>query len=156
MKCASALPKGKITRQKGKITKQLEPAKTPELEYMRQLMLALGTHHDVRIWRQNCGQIPVRDHTGKVLRVFDAGPPNGAADISGFVRPEGWRLEIETKAAKGKPSKAQQIFARNVAAGGCVYVLVGYEADRTVEENVHCAVDQVERAIACKRREEET
>lgn len=124
---------------------------TLELEFQRQIMLALGRHRSITVWRQNCGQIPIRDRTGKVIRMFDAGPPNGAADLSGFVKPEGWRLEIEVKAAKGKRSKAQEIFARNVESGGCVYVLASYDEKLEMNENVERAVGGLERALLARR-----
>jgi hypothetical protein len=122
-----------------------------ELEFMRRLMLALGQHRDVCIWRQNVGKVPVRDHSGKTVRVFDAGPPKGAADLSGFVRPEGWRLEIEVKGARGKRSPAQETFARVIETGGGVYVLADYARDLTLEENVSASVAMLERAIAARR-----
>lgn len=121
--------------------------RTPELEFMSELMIALGQHPSLTIWRQNCGKIPIRDRAGKVVRKFDAGPPNGAADISGYVKPEGWRVEIEVKAADGKQSKAQQIFERNVTDGGCIYVLVAFDEALGMRLNLKLAVEAVEKAI---------
>ena len=126
-------------------------ARVDELEFMRHVMLAVGSGHDLRLWRQNCGKIPVRDRAGKVLRVFDAGPPAGAADLSGFVIPEGWRLEVECKGSRGKRTKEQERWARNVAAAGCVYVLVEYDAGEALARNVRRAVDVIIAAIAARR-----
>ncbi|MGH7294511.1 MAG: hypothetical protein ACRELB_06255, partial [Polyangiaceae bacterium] len=106
-----------------------------ESEFMKRLMLVLGRRPDMRIWRQNVGSIPVRDDHGRVVRVFHTGVPNGAADISGYVRPEGWRLEVEVKGAGGTPSHEQEVFGRLVAQGGCVYALVTYDAARSLPEN---------------------
>lgn len=122
-----------------------------ELDFMSELMLALGRHPDVTLWRQNVGKVVVRNRAGKALRTFNAGPPKGAADISGFVKPEGWRLEIETKGARGKRSEDQERFANNVTRGGCIYVLADYQRDLDLETNVKRAVALVEAAIAERR-----
>jgi len=119
---------------------------------MRRLMLALGRRRDMRIWRQNVGSIPVRDEHGRVVRVFHTGVPKGAADISGYVRPEGWRLEIETKGPDGERSPEQERFAHLVTQGGCVYALVGCDAARSMAENVATGVRLVEAALAERRR----
>ncbi len=123
-----------------------------ELAFMRRLMLALGRRPDMRIWRQNVGSIPIRDEHGRVLRVFHTGVPKGAADISGYVRPEGWRLEIEVKDARGVRTPQQETFARLVTQGGCVYALVVYDAGRSMSENVAAGARLVEAAIAERRR----
>jgi hypothetical protein len=122
-----------------------------ESEFMKRLMLALGRRPDMRIWRQNVGSIPVRDEQGRVVRVFHTGVPVGAADISGYVRPEGWRLEIEVKGPGGMPSREQEAFGRLVAQGGCVYALVAYDAARSLAHNLAAAVRTVERAVAARR-----
>ena len=108
-----------------------------ETEFLRRLMLALGRRPDLRIWRQNVGSVPVRDADGRIERVFHSGVPKGAADISGYVRPEGWRLEIEVKGPGGVISPEQVTFARLVSAGGCVYALARYDARRSLAENIN-------------------
>ena len=123
-----------------------------ESEFMRRLMLALGRRPDVRIWRQNVGSVPVRDADGSIQRVFHAGAPKGAADITGYVRPEGWRLEIEVKGPGGALRPEQETFARLVTQGGCVYALAKYDHRRSLAENLALGVRAVEEAIA-KRRE---
>jgi hypothetical protein len=84
--------------------------------------------------------------------VFHAGAPNGAADISGYVRPEGWRLEIEVKGPGGVRTPEQERFARLVTQGGCVYAFVAYDAERSMSENVAAGVRLVEATIAERRR----
>jgi hypothetical protein len=122
-----------------------------ESEFMRRLMLALGRRPYMRIWRQNVGSVPVRGEGGAVLRVFHAGAPKGAADITGYVRPEGWRLEIEVKGPGGALRPEQETFARIVTAGGCVYALARYDAERSLAENIAAGVCAVEHAIAKRR-----
>lgn len=134
------------------MTKSLASVGAPvELDFMRALMLEIGASPGLRIWRQNCGEIPVRDRAGKVLRVFHPGPPVGASDISGIVQPEGWRLEIEVKSAVGKRSKAQIHWARFVVDSGGVYALVEYDADETLESNLAAACGQIQGAISERR-----
>ena len=55
----------------------------------------------LRLWRQPSGRVPAL--RGGVVE----GAPNGAADLSGIVRPEGWRVEVEVKGAK-TPEQANQ------------------------------------------------
>lgn len=126
--------------------------RTPdELEFQGELMLALGARPDMRVWRQNVGSVPVRNEHGRILRVFHAGPPTGASDISGIVRPEGWRLELEMKSATGERSPAQERWADMIIRGGGVYALLAYDADLSLAENVAAAVVAVEAAIARRR-----
>ena len=114
-------------------------------------MLAIGSLPWCRIWRQNCGEIPVRDRSGKVIRVFHPGPPTGAADITGVVSPEGWRIEIEVKSATGKCSKEQENWRVNMAQLGAIYVLVQYDETRSQEDNVMSALAAIERTVETKR-----
>ena len=127
-----------------------------ELSFMKSFMLAIGTHPQVRIWRQNVGQIAIRDRTGKIVRMFDPGPPVGAADLSGIVvgppSVAGLRLEIELKSATGDRSDAQIRWAEHIIAFGGVYVLLTYDASRSMAENVAAAVAAIEAAIERRRR----
>ena len=124
---------------------------TLELPYMKRLLLALGRHRACRVFRQNVGKVLVRGEDGRVRRAFSAGPPKGAADLSGLVMPDGWRLEVETKAARGKQSKAQASWQRFIEASGGVYVLCAYDEALDMRANVAHAVAAVERAIAERR-----
>jgi hypothetical protein len=87
-----------------------------EKAFQSQLMLALSQLPRVRVWRQNVGIVETADR-----RFFHAGPPKGAADISGIVAPEGWRLEVECKAGKGKRSPEQIAWAAFIQLSGGVY-----------------------------------
>ena len=122
-----------------------------ELEFMRRLMLALGRRRDLRIWRQNVGRIQIRDDKGRLQRVFMAGPPPGAADLSGIAIPDGWRLEIEVKSARGRQSPAQKRWAEFIEQSGGVYVLVQLDPRLAMQDNVHQAVDAVDAALLARR-----
>jgi hypothetical protein len=125
------------------MTRRSPVSDTAELPFMRHVLLALGARPELRVWRQNCGQIPVRDRTGKVVRVFYPGPPNGAADLSGIVFDSGKRLEIELKAADGKRSPEQVRWAEFIQRAGGVYVLLTYDTSLDLDANVAAAVDAV-------------
>ena len=106
-----------------------------EIDFTHLALAQLGTDTRWRVWRQNCGEIPVRDRSGKVVRVFHPGPPHGAADISGIVRDGGWRLEVELKMPRGKRSKAQIAWAKMIEGAGGVYVLYTYDDDVDLAQN---------------------
>lgn len=125
--------------------------RTDEMEYMQQLRLALGRNPHLVLFRQNAGEVPVRDRTGKTLRIF-YGAPNGAGDLSGWTRPDGIHIEIELKSAKGRQRKEQVIREHNLAAGGAIYVLCQYDASLSMAANVQGAVRKVEGAIRERRR----
>lgn len=124
---------------------------TAEKTFQAELMLRVGSRPYARLWRQNCGKIPVRDRTGKTARVFNAGPPKGAADISGIILPEGWRLEIEVKAGKGKRSPAQESWAAFIERSGGVYVLLAYDEARSLTSNLELAEQSILRAVDARR-----
>jgi hypothetical protein len=111
---------------------------TPESVIQSAILLALGSRPDVRLWRANV-------MTGRSLatgRVYTAGIA-GQADLTGFIRPEGWRLEVEVKSAAGRQRPDQITYQRVIDDGGGCYVLA-----RSVDE----AIDQVDAFIARKRR----
>ncbi|WP_394825049.1 hypothetical protein [Pendulispora albinea] len=122
-----------------------------EHPFMKALLLALGSQPWCRVWRQNCGGVLVRDARGRVQRRFDAGPPAGVADISGFTRPDGWRLEIEVKAAGGRRAPNQIRFAELARANGVVHVFVEYDEELSLAQNVERAVELVQQAITERR-----
>ncbi len=118
---------------------------------MHYLLVALGSRPDVRLWRQNVGRIPLRDAAGNITRVFHAGPPRGAADLSGIIRPEGWRLEIEVKAAGGKRTPEQLRWAEFIGSSGGIYLLAAFDPDLAMTDNVQQVVDALDTAVAKRR-----
>jgi len=122
-----------------------------ELEFQDALRLRLGAHPSLRWWRQNTGSVPVRNQAGRVIRYFHAGPPTGAADLSGIVRPEGYRLEVELKSATGTRSAEQIRWADFIIESGGVYALVTYDADLSLADNVERASAIILAAIDARR-----
>jgi hypothetical protein len=126
--------------------------RTPdELEFQDALKLHLGAHPALRWWRQNSGVVPIRNHAGKVERYFHAGPPAGAADLSGIVRPEGWRLEVEMKSATGDLEPEQEVWRDFIVASGGVHAVVKYDASLSLADNLAAGTALILAAIAARR-----
>jgi hypothetical protein len=108
-----------------------------EAAIMREIMLALGRRPDVRIWRRNVGlAVPV----GRREPVRFGLP--GQADLSGIVGPEGWVLEVEVKAPRGRLSDAQRGWGAMIESLGGIWIVA-----RSAEE----AVGALDAALAARR-----
>lgn len=119
-----------------------------ETTYQVRLMLALSRVPGIRVHRQNVGNVRIHG----TERRFRAGPPPGAADISGIVGPEGWRLEVECK-VRGRLRRREQIAWAEMMDGlGAVYFLAD-EKRHTVEQAVREVVGLIEarRALGGQR-----
>ncbi len=122
-----------------------------EFEFMDALKLHLGAHPSVRWWRQNSGVVPIRNQAGKIERYFHAGPPKGAADLSGIVRPEGWRLEVELKSATGVRTPEQIVWGDFIINAGGVYAVIAYDPALSLAANAAAASLLVLAAIDARR-----
>lgn len=88
-----------------------------EAELQAEILLAVGSRPDCRIWRNNTG-------VGRTLsgqRVIRFGLV-GSADLLGILR-GGRFLAVEVKTAKGRQSEAQRNYQRMIESMGGVYVL---------------------------------
>lgn len=129
---------------------------TPESVIQAEILLALGSRPDVRLWRASV--LTARSlRTGKT---YTAGLP-GQADLTGFIQPEGWRLEVEVKTATGKQRPEQAAFERVITSGGGCYLLARSVADATAQLDAwissrrargcpHCASGSLEHAERCR------
>lgn len=120
-----------------------------EQDFLKSLLLALNRRSDVRAWRQNTGSVQVYAR-GRVVGVFHAGPPTGAADISGIVAPWGIRLEIETKGAKTEDRAAQEAWGLMIQKLGGLYLKVRYNEALTMDENVQQTLDTLNAALTSR------
>jgi hypothetical protein len=103
-----------------------------EKAIQKQILKAIGSRPDVRLWRQNTG-------VGRALgsdNVMAFGLP-GCADLSGIVA-GGRRLEIEVKSQDGRQTPQQKRFEQMITRFGGIYILA-----RSVED----AVAQLETAL---------
>ena len=124
---------------------------TLESTFQDALLRALNAPgRPTRVWRQNVGTVVRRDDRGRKQGVFHAGPPMGAADLSGIAH-GGLRLEIECKSATAPWTPAQRRWADFILARGGVYLLVRFDEALSMAENVALAVAAVGAAIAERR-----
>ncbi len=88
-----------------------------EAEVLHDVLLALGSRSDCKVWRNNYGEAKMP--SGAWVRF---GVP-GQADVSGILR-GGRRLEVETKRPRNHVHrKSQQRFQAMIEAMGGLYVL---------------------------------
>lgn len=75
----------------------------------------------VKIWRQQAGRVELKRGGWMTLA------PVGAADLSGLVDGEGWRVEIEVKSETAPVTDEQLVWEKMIVAGGGVYVRRRYD-----------------------------
>jgi len=134
-----------------------------ESEFQGPLWKALNkAGRGTRVWRQNAGRWEAVTRTrggryrrwrGQLLTYWVHGAPAGAADLTGVARPEGWRLEVETKGEKTEERAAQDRWRDFIERDGGIYVRLRYDASLTMKENVARGVEKVDAAIGRRRRE---
>ncbi|WP_437338452.1 hypothetical protein [Sorangium sp. So ce394] len=123
----------------------------PEGVFQRALEITLNAPERLtRVRRMNSGTAVIDGPRGRrVMR----GAAAGTGDLAGYVAPDGLHLEVEAKAARGRPSAAQKRRAAALARAGAVYVLVhGPEREDDLEVAVERAVELVDAAIAARRQ----
>jgi len=111
---------------------------TTEAKFQAAIMIAASKIPGMRVWRQNVGS--VKKAGGGM---FHAGPPKGAADISGIYAPSGRRVEIEVKAAGKKPRPEQIKWGSFIHTAGGIYVLAVFDKRRTLADNVASVVEAI-------------
>lgn len=118
-----------------------------EQEFQQQLRLAITRARlPVRLWRQPAGRMEL------ARGGFVDAAPVGAADLTGIVSPEGWRIEIEVKGPR-TPVTTEQVHWREVMReAGAIALLVRYDGKLTLEENLERAVGEIRTAIEERRR----
>lgn len=99
---------------------------------MREILVAIGSRTDVRLWRQNAGRARVTSHSGTDRWIEMA--PSGAADLTGILK-DGRRLEIEVKRPRLGLTADQLRWKAMVERFGGVYVLAHSAAEATSAVN---------------------
>lgn len=105
-----------------------------ETEIVKSVLLAVGCHPNVCVWRQNTGKL--QDRTGRWVAYGII----GGGDISGIIYPGGRRLEIECKMPGKKQDPDQVNFQHMIEENDGVYLLVNSaeqarsEIERVIEE----------------------
>lgn len=80
------------------------------------------------------------------------GAPAGAADLSGIIYPEGWRIEVECKGEDTRVRRKQDAWCTFIEAWGGVYARVRYDETVSLETNVLRGLDEVDRVIDARRK----
>jgi hypothetical protein len=123
-----------------------------EVPFTHALIISLGHSHGLMVHRQNAGCIVIRNEIGEPERRVDFGPPKGAADISGWVRGWGIRLEIETKIEGRKRTSEQIAWANACVRDGVVYCLCEWRKGESQERAVErCTTDVMVAVQAAKQ-----
>jgi hypothetical protein len=117
-----------------------------EQDFSNALRVAItAARFGVTLWRQPAGK--VRTDRGTWVECA----PVGAADLTGVVAPEGWRVELEVKGAKTRETPEQRHWRERMTALGCVALTLRLDAGRTLAENASDAAETVRAAIATRR-----
>lgn len=101
-----------------------------ESQIRKEIMLALGSRRDVRIWNNNTGRLI--DSTG---RQVSYGLCVGSSDLIGILS-DGRFLALEVKRPGGKPTNEQVVFLEIIKKFGGVAGIVTSvaEAQRVVDD----------------------
>lgn len=115
-----------------------------EQVFQNRLLVELSKLPGVRVWRQNSGKTIAR--RGGAVK----GAPVGAADITGIVGPEGWRIEIECKAG-AKLTEKQRHWIATMLDYGALAVVVVFDDRLSIDANVEAVAAKVREVIAARR-----
>lgn len=119
-----------------------------EQEFQQRFRVAVTTARPklpLRLWRQPAGRI-LAQRGGAVECA-----PTGAADLSGIVAPEGWRIEIEMKAATTAESDEQGPWATFIRESGGICFQLRYDESFSMQENLDRSIVALRAAIALRR-----
>ena len=118
-----------------------------ESDFQAHLLRRLNAPNSgIRVWRQNAGQALAINGGGRMQLA-----PKGAGDLVGYVKPEGYHIEVEVKGPRTRVDDAQHRWADMLDRDGCVYVLVRSSTKLSDEENVAAAFSAVRNAVAARR-----
>lgn len=115
-----------------------------EQVFQNLLLVELSKIAGVRVWRQNSGKTIAR--RGGAVK----GAPTGAADITGIVGPEGWRIEIECKTGS-KLSEKQRHWIATMFDYGALAFVATFDDQLSIEANVEVVAAKVREVIAARR-----
>lgn len=100
----------------------------------------------MRLWRQPTGRLELAQGG------FVEAAPVGAADLTGIVAPEGWRIEVEIKGERTPTTAAQVHWRQTMLASGAIALQVRYDGKLSLKENLRVGVETICAAIEERRR----
>lgn len=112
-----------------------------EQEWMSAILLVVPRVMRVRLFRQVPGGHRVQ--RGGFMR----GAPVGAADLTGWCRGSGRRIEMECKYGAGKATADQERWLATASDEGVVALLARYEPGETLRANLARIVDALRAQI---------
>lgn len=112
-----------------------------EQEWMSALLLVVPRVLRVRLFRQVPGGHRVQ--RGGFMR----GAPVGAADLTGWCRGTGRRIELEAKYGAGRTTPDQERWLATASDEGVVALLARYEPAETLRANLSRVVDALRQLI---------
>lgn len=101
-----------------------------EREIQADILIAIGSRSDARLWRSNAGRFHVVDRPCRSCASrarWIEGAPTGSADLTGIHH--GRRIEIEVKSATGRHTDEQKNWESMIRTQGGIYILA-----RSVDE----------------------
>ena len=112
---------------------------TSERRIQSEILLAVGSRPGVRLWRQQCGRVPVLDPRdvrraltlGLRVRYMQLAPP-GAADLCGLMA-DGRMLQVECKSPTGRVRPEQTKWREIIEKYRGIYILAR-SAEEAVEQ----------------------
>lgn len=123
-----------------------------ETPFTRALEAALSAPgRQTRVMRINAGSAVIVTPGGGRRRF--SGAKAGTGDLVGYVAPEGWHLEVETKVDGARPRPAQLRRREALDLAGCIYVVVRWyeSAGESLETACRRGVAEVDAAIEQRR-----
>lgn len=121
---------------------------TSEQGWMAALHLTLPRVLRVRVFRQIPGKKPVQARPRSAEVSWMRGAPVGAADLTGWCRGTGRRLEIECKYGNGRTTAEQARWIATASEEGVVALVARYEPGASLRANLARIVDALRQLIA--------
>lgn len=112
-----------------------------EQEWMNALLLVVPRVMRVRLFRQIPGKKPIAKRPRSSEVSWMRGAPVGAADLTGWCRGTGRRIELEAKYGAGRTTPDQERWLATASDEGVVALLARYEPAETLRGNLARIVD---------------
>ncbi len=116
-----------------------------EQPFKQALRKRLFAQLGLTLWPQPPGKLPLR--SGGWVEAA----PVGAADLTGIVNPEGWRIELECKGLRTVETAEQRRWREWILAQGGIALRARWNVDETFAHALSRCVTEVEIAIGQRR-----
>lgn len=115
-----------------------------ESEFQTALMNTIGGDRRFCMWRQLNGNLYWCDRDGNFHPV-KAGPPKGAADLTGYVFGTGRMIQLEVKSASGRMLDDQVKWSFAMKRAGVIHHVAKYDPSIAFDDNVQLALEEIAR-----------